>query len=72
MKTDFQYIRFYPMPNANGRGRWECRNKKAGNELGQVLWYVHWRQFIYVPTTDAVYSTGCLRDICTFIESIKP
>lgn len=51
---------------------WSCRNNKSGEELGQVLWYRSWRQYCFVPTTQAIYSMGCLNDIADFIGKIKP
>ncbi|MCK4245312.1 MAG: hypothetical protein KAX20_06780 [Candidatus Omnitrophica bacterium] len=46
-------------------------NNKSQGELGVVKWYPAWRQYCYFPTTQAVYSKGCLDDIGDFIRQLQ-
>ena len=50
-----------------GRGRWGIYTRSRAQFLGIVEWYRPWRQFIFVPATNTVYSAGCLKDIAAFL-----
>lgn len=71
MKTDYEYIRFERRPQTGKTSRFACLNRHHGGELGIVKWYGAWRQYCYFPTSQAVYSAGCLRDIANFIVELK-
>jgi hypothetical protein len=73
MKTDFEYIKFVQRPSKPGAKTsiWSCQNIRSGTELGEIKWYVAWRQYCYFPNCPAVYSMGCLQDINTFILQLK-
>jgi len=62
----YKYIHFIKMPH----GIWSCCNRKSGEELGEVKWYAPWRQWVYSPTVQAVYSRDCLADIEDFISQL--
>jgi hypothetical protein len=69
IKMKYEYINLTPVETKKKTGTWKCSNNKSGDELGIVKWYAPWRQYCYFPTTQAVYSRGCLADITHFIES---
>lgn len=71
MKTDYEYIHFVKIEDKPKTSVWSCRNTHHGEELGQILWFAKWRQYCYVPSTQAWYSIGCLRDIASFIEELE-
>ncbi len=66
---DYKYLAFQELIRVEGRKTavYSCRNKRSGEELGQIRWYGAWRQYCYFPTVQAVYSAGCLRDIAGFM-----
>jgi hypothetical protein len=66
--ADFKYIEFVELPSKGKTSIWSCRNKNSGTELGQVRWHGPWRQYCYFPAVDAVYSSGCLFDIGSFVS----
>lgn len=66
MKTRYHFIHFI-----NTGDRWFCINNKSGAVLGEVAWYPAWRQYIYEPYVDTVYSVGCLNDIAAFLDQIS-
>lgn len=67
--TRYQFIRFEQVPGKTKT--WRCINIHHGDDLGEVVYYVGWRQYIYQPLCPAVYSVGCLTDIINFIEQLK-
>lgn len=36
--------------------------------LGVVQWFNRWRQYVYAPLDETVYSSGCMREILEFVE----
>ena len=68
----YEYLWFVEKPRPAGRktGIYSCRNLNSNNELGEVRWHNHWRQYCYFPTVQAVYSAGCLKDITDFIRRL--
>ena len=45
-------------------------NKEDGSRLGIIYWYGAWRQYIFQPTEDTIWNTGCLKEIINFIEAL--
>jgi hypothetical protein len=48
---------------------WEVDNK--GDWLGVIRWHTGWRQYIFDPASDSIYSAGCLRDLAAFLDKVK-
>lgn len=71
MKERYKYIHFVKVRDDNGIKVWSCRNNHSGEELGTVVYYDPWRQYVYQPTVQAVYSEGCLTDIADFLKQLK-
>lgn len=70
MKTEYRYVRFIKVADKPRTTVWTCRNNRTGGELGRVRWYGPWRQYCYFPGAQAVYSGGCLKDICSFLAEL--
>lgn len=45
-------------------------NNRTESELGLIRWHGPWRQYVFVPRDGTIYSSGCLRDIDSFIEKL--
>ncbi len=71
MKIKFIFIHFVKIADKPKTSVWSCRNNKSDSELGRVRWYPAWRQYIYEPACEAVYSVGCLEDINDFIKQLS-
>lgn len=39
--------------------------------LGEIRWLGRWRQYVFFPAYDTIYSAGCLEDIATFIKQVR-
>jgi hypothetical protein len=44
---------------------------KYGDLLGVVRWFGRWRQYTFWPSSETLYSAGCLSDIADFIGSLR-
>jgi hypothetical protein len=71
VKTQYQFINFIEIEKKPKTSVWSCRNTHHGEELGRILYYPAWRQYVYEPSCPATYSAGCLADIGDFIKQLE-
>lgn len=71
MKTDFQYIRMVKIADKPKTSVWEVQNKKGEYSIGIIKWNPGWRQYCFFPDNGIVFSVGCLKDVCNFINELK-
>ena len=65
----YKYIEFCSVPMI--RNVWACYNRKHRTVLGGVEWSSAWKQFVFQPERDCVFSADCLRDIQDFLTTRK-
>lgn len=73
MKTNFEYIHFVdatPLNTKRTTKLYTCVNTKHNDTLGRVEWDGRWRQYVFLPQGNTVFSVGCLADIQSFIKSL--
>jgi len=70
MKTKYKYIHFEQTVLA---GCWNCLNNKSNDDLGSVIWYKPWGQFVFEPVElgDIIFNASCLRDIAHFLDQLN-
>ncbi len=61
------FVDVTPVRNPRTR-RWDILRADNGALLGWVSWYSRWRQYVFAPVTDAIFSDGCLQEIVTFVR----
>lgn len=71
MKTKFEFINFVYMGGTGKTTVWYCFNNKSCVQLGNVRWAAPWRQYVFYPANETLFSAGCLADIITFIGELK-
>jgi len=71
MKKDFQYITIVKIRDLPKTSIYEVQNKKGDYSIGIIKWNAGWRQYCFFPDGDTVYSVGCMKDICEFIQSLR-
>ena len=62
-KLNYRYIyiaRNLEMDEHAGKPIYYIFNKRSGNAIGRILWYVPWRRWIANFAEDGVWSTDCL------------
>jgi hypothetical protein len=69
LKTEFEYLVFVQM-ESTGRPRYFCKTRRNLITLGTVEWFGKWRAYVYTPIEQAVYSSGCLKDITCFMDQL--
>lgn len=46
-------------------------NIKSGDKIGIVKWYANWRQYVFFPVDECIFSIGCLTDIIDFTKKVQ-
>jgi hypothetical protein len=44
--------------------------KSSGMTLGNILWHRHWRQYVFEPEPNTVWSDGCMIEVQTKIREL--
>jgi len=39
--------------------------------LGRIAWYGGWRQYVFQPDTDTIWSDDCLQELTDFLKQLK-
>ena len=39
--------------------------------LGEIKWYGAWRQYCFFPEEFMVFNSGCLKDLCRFLDRVN-
>lgn len=67
-----KYIRFNEVNNPGKKTRiFEVINLSGDYILGFIHWYTAWRQYIFEPLENTVYSVGCLEDIIKELKRLN-
>jgi hypothetical protein len=71
MSSPKSYIDFIEVPSGNRKTKqWTVVTVSLPTQtLGIVHWYPRWRQYVFEPYTDTVYSSGCLADVERFLKT---
>jgi hypothetical protein len=70
VKTEYKYIKFDLVLQKEKTLVYDVRNIKSQIILGTISWYSHWRQYIFSPWKEVIFSEGCLKDIADFIKQL--
>jgi hypothetical protein len=64
------YVRFTEDPVTGGRKTklFSVYGTNNGILLGKIKFYPQWRQFVFVPSMDTLFNSGCMRDILAFCD----
>lgn len=71
LRTEYQYIRMVKIADKPKTTVWEVRNKTGEYPIGIIKWQPGWRQYCFFPNDAIVFSVGCLKDVCDFINELK-
>jgi hypothetical protein len=64
-----QYVEFQLAEEQKPKTKvWNVLSKSMGDLLGIIKWYGPWRQYVFFPETETIYSSGCMAFITDFIN----
>jgi hypothetical protein len=49
----------------------EVQSKFDSCDLGRIKWHSHWRQYIFEPCLDTIWSFDCLEDLSLFLKNLN-
>ena len=44
---------------------------RHGNQLGVIGWHGAWRQYVFQPTAETIWSDGCLADVVAYLSTLR-
>jgi len=65
-----QYLSFRWLFDKPKTGVFGVYSLSSGEELGRIFWYASWRQYCFFPTSETVWSRGCLHQIQDFMNKL--
>jgi len=69
--THYQYIEFVLIEQKPKTLVYAILNIKSGDKIGTVKWYANWRQYVFFPVDQCIFSIGCLADIIDFTKKVQ-
>ena len=71
--AEYKYFRVEELPQENRRKTrdYSIISTSSNNLLGHISFYPSWRQHVFVPEPNTIWSVGCLEDINDAIKTIK-
>ena len=45
-------------------------SKAEGNLLGRIFWYWAWRQYVFEPNQNTIWSRGCQSEVTAFLNEL--
>ena len=52
-----------------GKPVFRITNKKSGSEIGIIVYYKPWKEYVFRTTEDCIFNNTCMRDIIDFMEN---
>ena len=67
----YEYVAMrYVGDSASGKTQVWRVETRHGDLLGVVRWFGRWRQYTFWPSSETLYSAGCLRDVGEFLDAL--
>jgi hypothetical protein len=69
--AEYEYMRviWWSRSPSGKTNVFEVQDRHLGT-LGRVRWFGRWRQYVFYPERDCLFSAGCLRDLASFLEDL--
>lgn len=65
---EYLYAEEQPKKENKKTKTWKIVSNKNNVTLGTIYWYNGWRQYVFSPEPQTIYSLGCMEDIIKFID----
>ena len=70
IKTEYKYIKFVLIEHKPKTDVYEIASNHKTSTLGEIRWNSQWRQYVFHPYYDCIFSKDCLSDIIDFIKKL--
>lgn len=70
MTAKTPYIKFELLEQKPKTQVFQVVNIHNGSILGIIKWYGQWRQYVFYPNADCLFSEGCMTDIINFMRNL--
>jgi hypothetical protein len=69
MSEYLNFVKLVPKPGIKTE-IWGIESRRSGDLLGIIQWYGPWRQYVFFPSEETLFNSGCLMDIREFISTL--
>ncbi len=66
-ELESEYLKSRHLSHTGKTHKWAIDNRRFASRLATVYWHTGWRQYIFVPEPDCIFSWGCLGDVREFL-----
>jgi len=66
-----KYVDFKLLERKGKTGVFHVVAVRDGVILGRIVWYGSWRQYVFEPVAETVWSQDCLQQIIDFLQQLK-
>lgn len=67
MNSEYLIFEQAPTPESRKTQVWLVLARRTNSPLGLILWRGGWRQYVFEPEPNTVWSSGCMADVQAFI-----
>ncbi len=69
--TQYKYIQFELVKQKPKTLVYDILNSQSLDKIGTIKWYTNWRQYVFFPVDECIFSIGCLNDIIDFTKKVQ-
>jgi len=51
--------------------KYDIFNNRSGKVIGTVAWFSRWKQWVFLPRSETIWSSSCLDDISDFLDGLS-
>lgn len=70
-KTHLDIREIFPQDPKRKTKKYLVHSRYDGAILGAISWYGGWRQYVFLPHPDTIWSDDCLLELSEFLKQLK-
>jgi hypothetical protein len=71
IEYDYFVVQNMGRPGERTTDLYHVWNRRSRERLGVIGWHGQWRQYVFWPDQQVLFSIGCLRDLADAIDRIQ-
>ena len=65
-----KYLRFVLIAGTAKTQTYHVISAHQGNVLGEIDWYIPWRQYVFEAAPDTIWNKDCLREVAAYLDGL--
>jgi len=67
MVAAVSYLKFEEVKDTGKTKVFSVESIQGGDRLGSIKWHAPWRRYVLFPSSNVLFDSNCLLEICSFI-----